>query len=209
MNIFRGSKRRVHGHAALLTAVVLSACSAADAADDAAVPADESLPADASVALDAKAMLADVEAKISTANDKFMQLAEAVPEDQWDWRPMEGVRSFREVFIHIAADNWLASVTGSQVPDDIPATDDLSWIGPYQEQRLSKDETLDHLGRSFDFLLESLDATRDRLDESISLGGQEWTTARLWVELATHMHEHLGQTVAYARMNEIVPPWSR
>ena len=23
------------------------------------------------------------------------------------------------------------------------------------------------------------------------------------------MHEHLGQLIAYARMNQIVPPWSR
>jgi len=203
MSDLRNSKWGVRGFAMLLTPLVLSACSTAEAADDAAAPEFET------VALDAKAMLGNVEAKIRTANDKFMQLAEAVPEDQWDWRPMEGVRSFREVFIHIASDNWLANLTGSQVPDDIPATDDLSWLGPYQEEWRSKDETLDHLGRSFDFLLESLDATRDRLDDTVDLGGQEWTTARLWVELATHMHEHLGQTVAYARANEIVPPWSR
>lgn len=194
---------RFRNVAALLVALVLPACSAADTANDETVPAHDA------VVLDAKAMLADVEAKIRTANDKFMQLAEAVPEDQWDWRPMEGVRSFREVFIHIAADNWLANVTGTTVPDDIPATEDLSWLGPYQQQRLNRAETLDHLGRSFDFLLESLEASRDRLDETVTLGGQEWTTARLWVELTTHMHEHLGQTVAYARANEITPPWSQ
>jgi uncharacterized damage-inducible protein DinB len=27
--------------------------------------------------------------------------------------------------------------------------------------------------------------------------------------LATHNHEHLGQMIAYARMNGIAPPWSR
>ncbi len=31
----------------------------------------------------------------------------------------------------------------------------------------------------------------------------------LWVRLVTHMHEHLGQVIAYSRADEIVPPWSR
>jgi uncharacterized damage-inducible protein DinB len=26
--------------------------------------------------------------------------------------------------------------------------------------------------------------------------------------MANHMHEHLGQAIAYARVNGVVPPWS-
>ena len=73
-------------------------------------------------------------------------------------------------------------------PSFAPLVSAPSWLEPYQQQRLTTDETLDHLGRSFDFLLESLDATRDRLDEPVSLGGQEWTTARLWVEPSRQPH---------------------
>jgi hypothetical protein len=65
------------------------------------------------------------------------------------------------------------------------------------------------LQRSFDFLLGALDPTRDRLDERILFGDREWRINQMWVALVTHMHEHLGQTIAYARANEIVPPWSR
>lgn len=187
--------------AIVLVAALVSACAPAEAADEAA-------GADL-VELDAKTMLADLEDKIETARDKFLSLADAVPEDRWDWRPMEGVRSFREVFIHIAADNWWPTQMGYAAPDDIGVTDDLATIGTYQQQRLTKGETLEHMRRSFDFLLESLDQSRDRLDEPIALGQRDVTIARIWVELTTHMHEHLGQTVAYARMNEIVPPWSR
>ena len=29
------------------------------------------------------------------------------------------------------------------------------------------------------------------------------------LQLVSHMNEHLGQSIAYARMNGVVPPWSR
>lgn len=195
--------------AAFLVALAVAACAPAEATDDAEYSANETTyPADAA-ALDAKAMLETVEAKVETARDKFMQLAEAMPESGWDYRPMDGVRSFGDVLLHIAADNWIAVEAGATPPSDIPArAGDLSWLGPYQAQQLSREEVLDHLTRSFEFFFEAMDGSRDRLDETVSLAGQEWTLARLWVELTTHMHEHLGQLVAYARANEVVPPWS-
>jgi hypothetical protein len=35
------------------------------------------------------------------------------------------------------------------------------------------------------------------------------TVRRAWVGATTHLHEHLGQLIAYARSNKIVPPWSK
>jgi hypothetical protein len=29
------------------------------------------------------------------------------------------------------------------------------------------------------------------------------------LQLVAHMNEHLGQSIAYARANDVVPPWSR
>jgi uncharacterized damage-inducible protein DinB len=34
----------------------------------------------------------------------------------------------------------------------------------------------------------------------------EWSVL---LQLVAHMNEHLGQSIAYARMNGVVPPWSR
>jgi hypothetical protein len=39
--------------------------------------------------------------------------------------------------------------------------------------------------------------------------GQERTTPEIVLFVAGDMHEHLGQLIAYARMNRIVPPWSK
>ncbi len=157
----------------------------------------------------AQTMLSLLEGRIETARDKFVQLAEAVPEERYDWRPMDGVRSFREVFVHIAADNWAPVVMGVQTPEDIPVTTEMDSFRAYQDQRLTKAQTVAEVRRSFDFLLRALDETRGRLDERVMFGEREWSVDEMWVALVTHMHEHLGQTIAYARANEIVPPWSR
>ncbi len=157
----------------------------------------------------AQTMLSLLEGRIETARDKFVQLAEAIPEERYDWRPMDGVRSFREVFIHIAADNWAPIVMGVQMPEDIPVTTDMDSFRAYQDQGLTKAQTVVEVRRSFDFILQALDETRGRLGEQVMFGEREWDIDEMWVALVTHMHEHLGQTIAYARANEIVPPWSR
>ena len=153
-------------------------------------------------------MLALLETRIRTAKDKFIQLADAVSEDRYDWRPMEGVRSFREVFIHVAADNWAPLWMDVRAPDDAPVTRDAAALEGYQKQRLDRASTRRELERSFDFILSAVDQTRGRLNQRVMFGEREWQIDQMWVALVTHMHEHLGQTIAYARANGIVPPWS-
>jgi hypothetical protein len=195
--------RTFPGIVALVALLPLAACDTAPDAQSAEAPMS-------GTAIEASDMLAYLEAKIDIADDKFMQLAEAIPEESYDWRPMEGVRSFREVFIHIAADNWYGgALMGIPTPDDIPVTNEGASTGVYQDQHLTKAETLQHLRRSFDYFSEALDATRDRLDTQAMLGANRITYGDLWVRLVTHMHEHLGQSIAYSRSNEIVPLWSR
>ena len=38
---------------------------------------------------------------------------------------------------------------------------------------------------------------------------QKNTTRGVWIVTATHLHEHLGQLIAYARSNNVTPPWSK
>jgi len=159
------------------------------------------------MALAGSDMLAYLEAKIDIADDKFMQLAEVIPEESYDWRPMDGVRSFREVFLHIAADNWYGgALMGIPTPSDIGVTGESESVAAYQDQVLSKEETLAHLRRSFDYFHSALDETRDHLETPAMLGSTEVDYGDLWVRLVTHMHEHLGQAIAYTRANHIVPP---
>jgi uncharacterized damage-inducible protein DinB len=47
------------------------------------------------------------------------------------------------------------------------------------------------------------------LDATVELFGQERTKAQVVYLLGTHYHEHLGQSIAYARSIGVVPPWSK
>jgi hypothetical protein len=66
------------------------------------------------------------------------------------------------------------------------------------------------LEKSFAFLRASMGATTDaQLNTPVDMFGQKSTTRGTWISTATHLHEHLGQLIAYARSNKVTPPWSK
>jgi uncharacterized damage-inducible protein DinB len=155
-----------------------------------------------------KDMLAD----IAQVERKVVGLARAIPEERYSWTPGEGVRTVREVLLHVASDNWLIPATMGFAPD--PATgirgDDYKTAGVFEKRDLGKDAVIAELERSFANIRKSLGETSDaNLAKPVSLFGQPFTTQRAWLLAVTHLHEHLGQLIAYARSNDVVPPWSR
>src|ERR1035438_9209281 len=59
----------------------------------------------------------EVLAEVMIQEDKFARLAEAVPADKYTWRPAPDVRSFAEVFLHVAAANYnLYKLVGTPPP---------------------------------------------------------------------------------------------
>ncbi len=139
---------------------------------------------------------------------KFMGLAKAVPADKLAWRPMKGTRSFREVFAHVAAEgNTETAMFGRPLPAGSLADFDA------EEARLAKlpDEQLIAV---MDKAMQSLSATlggltRATINTPIRYYGQSTLPRVASTYTLNDLHEHLGQVVAYARMNSIVPPWSR
>ena len=53
------------------------------------------------------------------------------------------------------------------------------------------------------------DTPDDKLDAAIDLFGRKTTSRASWISTTTHLHEHLGQLIAYARSSNVVPPWSK
>lgn len=157
-------------------------------------------------------LMSDLVADVKSVQDKFVALAREMPADKLDWRPSEGVRSVREVFLHVASDNYfLPAVTGVQ-PD--PATGisptDFATLTAYEKRGLDRDATVAELEKSFAHLLAAMSAAPDStLGSTVNLFGQQMTMRRVWLLTALHLHEHLGQAIAYARSNGVVPPWSR
>jgi hypothetical protein len=148
------------------------------------------------------------QADIDALRKKFMALAKAVPADKLAWRPMEGTRSFREVFAHVAAEgNTETAMFGRPLPPGSLADFDA------EEARLKKlpdDQLIPVMDRAMQSLSTTLGGlSRATLNSPIKYYGQSTLPRVAATYTLNDLHEHLGQLVAYARMNSIVPPWSR
>lgn len=167
--------------------------------------AAQAAPAAGSVGADLLADIGDVERK-------FISLAKAIPADKFDWRPGAGVRSVGEVVLHVAADNYLIPAAIGFAPDAKTGIkgDDYKTALAFEQRKLSKDAAIAELEASFGFVKQSLQATTAaRMSEQVKLFGQPFTMQRAWILGTTHLHEHLGQLIAYARTNSVKPPWSQ
>jgi uncharacterized damage-inducible protein DinB len=134
---------------------------------------------------------------------KFVSLAEAMPEADYDWTPMEGTMSVVEVYMHVARYNYmyLDENMGIAAPR---AYADLEADLP------GKDEAVRVLAASMDHVRSSVAAMSEAdLGASTMLYGSEVAKWAVLFQLVAHMNEHLGQSIAYARSNGVVPPWSR
>jgi uncharacterized damage-inducible protein DinB len=147
---------------------------------------------------------ADVEKKV-------LALANAMPESMYAWRPGPGVRSAGEVLQHIASDNYfLPALLDIPAPKETGVTKEFKTAVAFEKRPMNKAAVIAELEKSFVFLRTSMNGTTDaQLNTAIDLFGQKSTTRGLWITTATHLHEHLGQLIAYARSNNIVPPWSK
>src|SRR5712691_10221637 len=138
---------------------------------------------------------------LDAVQKKIIDLAAAMPADKYSWRPAPGVRSVSEVFMHIAGGNYfLASFVGMKPP-------------AYDESTLErindKARVLAELRKSFDHIrMAALNASDADLDKPIKMFGNDTTVRGAFMTALNHLHEHLGQSIAYARMNGVVPPWS-
>lgn len=147
---------------------------------------------------------AEILKEINTSADRFIRLAEAIPVDQFAWRPAEGVRSIGEVLVHIGNANYgLPARIGVPVPEGLNLRD--------AEQTITEKEAiLAHLRTSFDHLRGAITAISDsRMDEQVAWFGDSQNSVRgVLLVIVKHMAEHQGQLIAYARTNQITPPWS-
>jgi len=144
---------------------------------------------------------AELLSDLDDVGKKVMQLATAIPAGKYSWRPARGVRSVSEVYMHIAGGNYFAAAAISR----------KSVSGDTQtlEQIAEKDRVLEELRKSFDQLHDAIVAASDAdLDKNVKMYGTDTTERAAMLTALNHVHEHLGQSIAYARMNGIVPPWS-
>jgi uncharacterized damage-inducible protein DinB len=165
----------------------------------------------AAAPLSAQGLMAEMHRDVNQVQEKLIGLANAMPESTYAWRPGDGARSVRETLLHVAADNYLIPIAmGKPDPAATGITSDFASAGVYEKRAVSKAQIVADLEASFAHLHQAMGLTTDdNLGEMISMFGQNWTRQRAMVLTVTHLHEHLGQMIAYARSNGVVPPWSR
>ncbi len=142
---------------------------------------------------------------INDAEDKLMQLAEATPEDKFSWRPSKDVRSVGEVLMHVATANFGAPSFWGKMP---PAGFDMM---NYEKSLTKKADIMKALKDSFAHMEAGFASIPDaELEKPVEIfGGAVKTSVRGgYMLLLSHAHEHLGQSIAYARSNGIAPPWT-
>ena len=150
-----------------------------------------------------KSFLADLQ----VMEDKFVGLAEAFPADKYTWRPMEGVRSVSEVFMLAAFEgyNFVPTSFGGKGAS-LGTREEMAALRTLSD----KPKVIDHLKKGFAHAKEQLNAIDPAtLTGTKTIMGKPMSAAAGMFAIGGDLHEHLGQMIAYARTNHIVPPWSK
>ena len=142
-------------------------------------------------------------AELSVAEDRLVRLAEAVPPEKYSWRPAPGVRSFSEVFLHVAGSNFNLPRTLGVVPKEGMLS------AAYWTSTTDKGKIVSDLKQSFEFLRAGIEKLTDSdAEKKMAWFDGENTYRGILYFFTRHTGEHTGQLIAYARVNGIVPPWS-
>ena len=141
---------------------------------------------------------------ITDAEKKLVELAEAMPEKKYAYKPSKDVRSQGEVFLHVAAANFgIPAMLGIKAPPE-----GFKFDG-YEKSLTKKDDISKALQASFTHMKEGLAHMSDaEMEMPAELFGMKTTRRGAYMLLLSHAHEHLGQSIAYARAAGVVPPWT-
>lgn len=137
--------------------------------------------------------------------DRVIQLANAIPEEKYSWRPAEGVRSISEVYMHIAGTNVIfpALISGEKI--------DFQAVMAKEKSATSKADVAKELAMSVEVVKKLVNGMSDAdLEKSVTIPFIPMTTTArgVIILIMSHISEHLGQSIAYSRSVGVVPPWT-
>ncbi len=148
----------------------------------------------------------EFERQFNASAGKLVALAKAMPEESYAWSPMEGVASVVRVYMHIARYNYYYPEIALDVRSPMGAAEYNSW----EEGVADKEKAVAILAESMEHVRRVVTSMSSKdLEEKTRLYGRDVGQWAVLLQLVAHMNEHLGQSIAYARMNHVVPPWSR
>lgn len=157
------------------------------------------------------ALIREVVANLERTGEQLVALAGATPADRFGWAPTDEVRTVSEVYMHIVGTNvMLPNALGLALPEgvEIGAAGPFALMHEWEQTITDKDAVIARLRESYAYLADALPRIGP-LDEEVSLFGPPASKRSYLLLLLAHSHEHLGQSIAYARSIGVVPPWSQ
>jgi hypothetical protein len=140
---------------------------------------------------------------LGVVQKKFVDLANALPVDKLTWRPTADSRSFAEVFLHVASERYgILALMGTPLPAGFDGK-------TFEKSTTDRARIVEELNKSWEFTQKAINgmSNADFAKLLPKLGPQANAGDVIYI-LVADAHEHLGQSVAYARENDIVPPWT-
>ncbi len=156
-------------------------------------------------------LTSDLVANLTRAGKQLVSLAEATPADKFSWRPNDQVRRISEVYMHVVGPNMLLpSMLGAAPPKGLTIPDKpFDLAQKWESEVTSKEAVIAKLRESFDYAAEAIKTIpASEFNTEVSAFGFPASKRAYLLILLSHAHEHLGQSIAYARSIGVVPPWS-
>ena len=138
------------------------------------------------------------------AGGKIQELASSIPDGKYTWKPSKDVRSTGQVFLHVVQANYMLPMFFGVQPPASMGKDELMKL---DSQTMEPAKIRQMLKDSYEWAAKAIADTPDAdLETQTDFFGQKMTKRAAMLALTSHSHEHLGQLIAYARSNNVVPP---
>jgi uncharacterized damage-inducible protein DinB len=140
---------------------------------------------------------------LGVVQKKFVDLANALPADKLTWRPTADSRSFAEVFLHVSGERYqILHLMGTELPAGFDGK-------TYEKSTTDRAKLVEELNKSWEYAQKAINGmTNADFAKLLPALGPQANAGDVIYILVADAHEHLGQVVAYARENGIVPPWT-
>ena len=148
-------------------------------------------------------MKAQAALDLQKIQQKFTSLAQAIPQEKYNWRPDPQSRSIAELFLHTAGAGF-----GFPKMLDVAAPAGFDGKG-FDKSTTDKTKIIEWLNKSFTHSIAAANGITNadyaKLVPKLGPGANQGDVIYL---LVVHQHEQLGIAIAYARSIGVVPPWT-
>ena len=158
----------------------------------------------ASMTVQAQSSQDEIASELDAVLTNMVALAEVFPADKYEWAPTEVVFPVRRHLVHAAqASYYFLGLGGAEAPEGVDVQGAL-------ENVMEKEDVVAFLKQTHEFAVSSIRGMSDEtMNSMVNLYDDSNRTVRASLLIyLRHNSEHLGQLISYARMQDIVPPWS-